>query len=326
MTTEPLLGIVIIARNEERHIAACVERTLAAARRFSRTQVILVDSDSTDETVAIASRYPITIYRYRSPVRTAAAGRRIGFEYIAARYVLFLDGDCCIEEKWLAHAMVLMEADRKAAVIHGALRESADGAVEECKSIHVSPEESGLGGNALYKSSALRMAGGFNPFIIAEEEGELFGRIQAAGYHAIRTPEVMVTHYTLPKDTMRRVIRRHLRGLSRGPGQVLRLSIRQGLFSYHARRFNRYLLALAYLAVGAVLTVVAAIRTDPSPLVCWLTTGLAAFVWLSFRRRGVRSAFYIAVDWGVVGMTMAQDFFVRPKCSEMFNPVVERMK
>ena len=324
--SEPMLGIVVITRNEARHIAASLDAALNASRQFPDTEIILVDSESTDATVAIAARYPISIYRYRGPIHTAAAGRRIGFERIAARYVLFVDGDCRVEASWLSNAISMMEADPQAAIAYGARQEVFEGVTSQFNSVGPSPEEYGLGGNALYRTEILRQVDSFNPYIVAEEEGELLARIQAAGYHAIRTSDVIFTHYTLPKDSIQGVIRRHLRGLSRGRGQVLRVSIRQGLFAYHARRFNRYLLMLAYLALGVVLAIVGAVRMDAAPPLLWVALGFAAFIWLWFRRRSARSALYIVMDWTLVGITMARDFLQSPGRPEMFKPLVERMK
>jgi len=58
-----LLSIVIITRNEARNVARCIESVLEAASLFQDTQVILVDSASTDETCDIAQGNPISVVR-----------------------------------------------------------------------------------------------------------------------------------------------------------------------------------------------------------------------------------------------------------------------
>lgn len=321
---EPLVGVVVISRNEERHIEACLRSVLDTLRDWPTTPVVLVDSNSTDDTVAIAQRFPITIYRYRAVVFTAAAGRRIGFERIRAKYVLFVDGDCCIEAPWLMRAIEAMESSPRAAVIYGARRDAFnEGPV---RSREPAPDDYGLGGNALYRAAVLREVDGFNPFIVAEEEGELLGRIQAAGYHAVRVPEVMLTHHTVPKDTVSGVLRRQRRGLGRGRGQVLRLAIEQGLFLYHAHRFNRYLLTLAYLAAGLASAVAGALLVQPWVPLLWLSLGVLAFAWLWFRRGSLRSASWIASDWLLVAAGIVGDFVRRPPRPERFDPLVERVR
>lgn len=318
------LGVVIIARNEERHIEACLSAVMEAVRPFPGTPVILVDSDSSDDTVKIAKPFPVTVYRYRAARLTAAAGRRIGFERVHARYVLFADGDCRIEANWLRLAVSLMQNAPQAAVVYGARREVFEGVAQEFKSAGPAPEDYDLGGNALYRADVLKMVGGFNPFIVAEEEGELLARIQAAGYGAVRTREVMITHHTLPKDSMREFWRRYRRA-SRGRGQVLRLAIRQGLLPYHARRFNRYLLTLAYLTIGAILGATGAMFMAPILPILWICLGVLAFVGLCIRRRSLRSAVLITADWTLTGTTILWDFLRPPVEPASFSAVVERL-
>ncbi|MDR0734463.1 MAG: glycosyltransferase family 2 protein [Elusimicrobiota bacterium] len=53
----PLLSLIIITKNEEAHIAACLESVRGLA-----DEIILVDSRSTDKTLEIASKYKAKIF------------------------------------------------------------------------------------------------------------------------------------------------------------------------------------------------------------------------------------------------------------------------
>lgn len=321
-----VLGVVVITRNEQRHIAACLNAVMDAVRPFRGSPVVLVDSDSTDATIATACRYPVTIYRYRGSVQTAAAGRRIGFERVAARYVLFVDGDCCIESKWVMEAVELLESSPTAAVVYGARREVYEDVTGQFVGFVQAAEEFSLGGNAMYRAKALKEVNGFNPFVVAEEERELFGRLQAAHYTAIKTHRLMITHHTAPKNTVYSFLRRHQRELSRGPGQVLRLSIGQGLFLFQARRFNRYLFMVAYLTCGVVTLIFAALAAKPELPLAWSAFGLLAFGWVCLRQRSLRAATYIVADWASVAVTLIKEFLKRPTPIEKFTPVIERIQ
>ena len=101
------LAVVVIARNEERHIGECITALMAALHAFPYTRVILVDSYSTDRTVEIARTFPIEIYRYQGPPFSAAAGRKVGFAYAQARHVLFVDGDCYLNRAGWRKACLL---------------------------------------------------------------------------------------------------------------------------------------------------------------------------------------------------------------------------
>ncbi len=319
------LAVVVITRNEARHIGACLEALTRALTDFPGTPVVVVDSNSSDETVDIARRYPVAIYRYKAVLYTAEAGRRIGFHQVCAPYVLFIDGDCYLEPNWLPDAVSMMQENSDIAIVHGQRHELFEAVLPGFESAGPAPEEYGLGGNALYRAKVLRDVGGFNPYIIAYEEQELLGRIQAAGYRAFATSDVMFTHYTVPKDTVRAFLTRCLRRYVIGPGQVLRVSRSQGLVTHYIRQFNRFLLTLIYLIAGVLLSLAGVLLARPALPLLWLSLGILAFVGLCWRRRSVRSAAYIVSHWLVVAVGLVIGFLKRPQSPQAFAPHIERV-
>ena len=318
----PTLAVVVIARNEEENIGACLEAALAAVRGYDSSEVVLVDSDSSDRTVEIAQRYPISILRYRTERPTAAAGRRIGFAHVRANYVQFIDGDCCIEPDFIALALQELTHHPDVGVVYGARRNITAGQnPESAQIVHGS-----LGGNALYCASALALVDSFNPYLISEEEGELLGRLQAAGFRAARIEHLMITHYTESLQTVEGYLQRHCRGLGLGGGQVLRLSIKQGSFWYHARRLNRYLMTLLSLLLGLTLAVASILAHTSVPIFLWLSAALVAFVLLWAKRRSLRSAVFIVADWIMVTWSMLKGFVPDPKLPATFAPALESLK
>jgi glycosyltransferase involved in cell wall biosynthesis len=315
------LAVVVIARNEEDHIAACIEAALAAVDGVDCPEIVLVDSDSSDRTVDIAARYPISILRYRAERPTAAAGRRIGFAHVRARHVLFLDGDCCVEPGFVREALAVLADRSDAAVVYGARRDVTPASGTDVPILHPS-----LGGNALYRAEALDRVGSFHPFIVGEEEGELLGRLKAAGYRAVRVESMMITHYTEAVQTIDGFMQRYRRGLRSGTGQVLRLSIGQGLFWYHARRLNRYLMTLGFLLLGAVLAVGGLAAGTALPALAWGIAGGAAFLLLWAKRRNLRNALYIVADWVTVALSIGRGFLRAPPSPASFAPSLERLK
>ena len=288
------LGVVVITRNEEEHIAKSLNALLQCVP--SSTPVILVDSSSEDKTTEIAQRYPITVVRYSAEVRTAAAGRTVGLQHLSStEFVLFLDGDCSLEAGWLDDAQKKMGESPQLALITGRRREVCNGV----------PRLGGLsfGGNALYREAALREAGGFNAYLAAEEEGELIGRLRKLGYATYITNNVMFTHYT-----EERLSGKAIRS-GKGPGKVLRLAIGQGLFQYHARRFNRYLITLGFLLIGFAVALLSAWTTVP--LALWLCLGASGALWLCYRQG--RQAPFILLDWCWTAIYMAGEFFSTPR-------------
>jgi CelD/BcsL family acetyltransferase involved in cellulose biosynthesis len=314
------LAVVVITRNESQQIAGCLESVLAATRDLPDTQVVVVDSDSTDDTVVIAGRYPVDVYRYRGPRMSAAAGRRIGLDQVAARYVFFIDGDCRVAPGWIASAIEILERDPTVGIVCGGRQNAYLGD----EGLDFKDVGCALGGTALYRRDVLVRAGGFNPFITGAEEQELLARILALGYHKVATPQLMAVHYTGMKESVDGLWRRQRSGMLGGPGEVLRASLSTGTFPYHAREFNRYLLTFAFIAVGVICAL--AEIWEPAFLLIWLAVGWIAGVALSVRRRSIREAMFIVADWVLVAMNGVVSFARVPRMPESFTFELERIE
>lgn len=87
MADQPLCSIVIRAFNEEEHIgrllAGIMEQTIVD------TEIIVVDSGSTDATVAIASRFPAKIIHIRPEDFTFGRSLNLGCSEAAGNYLVF---------------------------------------------------------------------------------------------------------------------------------------------------------------------------------------------------------------------------------------------
>jgi glycosyltransferase involved in cell wall biosynthesis len=320
----PRLAVVVITRDEAGHIAGTLESACRAVRPFPRTQIVVVDSDSTDDTVDVAARFPVEVFRYRNDVRTAAAGRAVGTGLVGADYILFVDGDSCIEPQWLVNAVECLDAEPRVGVVYGQRREIFEGvpADFDCRV----PDTPGLGGTALYRAGALRYAGGFHPFIAAEEEGELRQRIERLGFSVRELPELMFTHRTVPKDTWRGYAHRLRRSMFAGCGQVLRASLHDGTFGAQLRRLNRPVLVALYLFIGLLCLVDAVTYAAPWVPVVWAGVGAVIFALLWRRRRDFKGALYIVCDWTLSALGLVVGFCSPLRRRDEFSPVVERLR
>lgn len=97
MVKHPSVSIVIPAYNEEGQLALCLE---AIARQTVKPlEVIVVDNNSTDGTVAVASRYPfVTVLHERR--QGAAYARDCGFNAAQGEIIGRLDCDSIISPDW----------------------------------------------------------------------------------------------------------------------------------------------------------------------------------------------------------------------------------
>lgn len=81
------LAVVVLARNEERRLAACLQSARFAER------VIVIDSGSTDDTVAIARAHGAEVVDYPDWQGFGVQRSRSLAHCQGARYLLFLDAD-----------------------------------------------------------------------------------------------------------------------------------------------------------------------------------------------------------------------------------------
>lgn len=322
-SSEPLpneLAIVIITRNEAAHIAMCIESVLRATAAFpTKPDVVVVDSDSSDATTTIAVRYPVRVFRYQAAPTSAAAGRWIGTRLTNAPFVFFLDGDCQLSEGWLEVALAKLSADSTLGVICGTRYNIVNGVTDTANAT------AALGGSALYRRVALERSGGFNPFIIGGEEHELRVRLEAHGYRALSTRELMSLHHTMKKETPRGMWRRYRTGMQGGPGQVLRVALRDGLFLQQARYFDRYVGTAAYLLIG-ILTFLLAISVSALPAILWALVGVGAALMLVWRRRSAREAVFIVLDWVSVAIASIRSFARHPHRPDDFAYNLEEVR
>jgi len=275
----PNLAAVIIARNEEENVARCVEsvlrelRSARAANLIDSTEVLVVDSASTDRTVEIALRYPIRVLRLpKSSPLSAAAGRFTGFRNTSASLVFFLDGDEELVPGWLPKALELIRASDVGTVSghendetvgnivmvlkwREVLARASSGPKDEYPSDTADSFSSGLA-----KRQAIESVGGIQPFLKAAEDRDLGFRLRQAGWRILFTSDIMAKHRWSSlrpmtyMDYFRSVI-----VWSLGDGQLFRLrfqnkAVRDSVLRRYltVRHLFNCTIALALISLGAV--------------------------------------------------------------------------
>lgn len=199
---DEIISFIIISRNEEKRIRACIESVIKCSRGYKNSEIILVDSASTDKTVDISKCYPIKIIQLRPhwPL-SPAAGEYMGFLHSKGDYLCFMDGDMLLDAGWLKEALPYLKKDDVAGVAGNIINRFKD----DCSSLVARRmnrnyellsfgEVNSLGGPATFKRSVLEVVGCYHPFLRAGEEGELSYRIILKGYKLLRLPVSMVVH------------------------------------------------------------------------------------------------------------------------------------
>ncbi len=198
-----MIGCVVIGRNEAARLPATLASVTAAG-----LPMIYVDSGSTDDSVAIAQTVGAPVVNL-DPARpfTAARARNEGLDALTvahpdAAYVMFLDGDCCLDPKFPDRAVTALRADPDCAVIVGHLHEEQTApsiytrlsAIEWSSTTGEIRDFGNFGGIMLARISDIRSIGGFNAAMIAGEDSELGVRLSLAGKRVVKIDADMATH------------------------------------------------------------------------------------------------------------------------------------
>lgn len=98
-----LVSLVITTRNEEKHIANCLESIKAQTYPEAKIEIIVVDNKSTDRTKEIAMEYTDKVYN-KGPERSAQ--RNFGVHQARGKYILYLDADMILSPDVIKECVV----------------------------------------------------------------------------------------------------------------------------------------------------------------------------------------------------------------------------
>lgn len=259
------LTVIVIGKNESAHIETCLKSVMIAVREMPHTELIYVDSASTDDTVAKASRYPAAIYRLHPHWQiTSAAGRYIGYRKARGEFLLFIDGDTVVYKHWPAAAIRFLEAHAEAGGVGGILHEIF--LDENGRRVAFRKNRYGLrpgttqvntfGGTAMYRRSAMDTSGSFNPWVRATPELEAALRIRRQGYRLYRIFEPMAITYAPRRETVGEVLRRANANLY-AMGNTYRYCRREGTGSLYVKERMGFIIVYAtVLLVSAAAAIV----------------------------------------------------------------------
>lgn len=191
------LSVVVIGRNQGKHLHACFASIKACLKNYE-IEIIYVDTNSTDNSIAIAKAAGVESISITPPKPSAAIARNVGWKIAQYPIVFFLDGDTLLQPGFVEKALPLF-TNPSNAVVCGQRRErfpynSIYQEVLDQDWIHPTGEVDSCGGDAIIRRTVLEETNGFNGSLIAGEEPELCQRIRKAGYKVIRLNTLMTLH------------------------------------------------------------------------------------------------------------------------------------
>lgn len=116
-----MVSVIIPAYNSGRTIEACL--VSLAIQTPPPAEVLLVDDDSTDDTVAkartVAARTDLPLQVLRNGARNISRGRNLGLAAARGPVVAFVDSDATVEPGWTQALLDTFDADPEVAVVGG---------------------------------------------------------------------------------------------------------------------------------------------------------------------------------------------------------------
>ena len=292
------LSVVIIARNEAKNIARAIESVLRATKNRPQTEILLVDSASTDETVEIASRYPINIVRLDPTwFLSVAAGRYIGTLYSRGSLILHMDGDMELDPEWVDRSVTYALEHPEVAAVGGYWRNvyMKDGQIvgeeDQCRDPQGRVLEVELvGGASLHRRSAVQQVGGFQPFIKGEEDVILCVGLRHAGYKVVQLPYLMSRHYCMSEKTLAGNIRRLRSNLWLGYGQVPRYYLGTPLCWMYLSEQGQFVAHCAGIFISLATLLLTLFSGNIAFFGGWLLTVLAVILVFAIKKRSLSQA------------------------------------
>ena len=102
------ISIIIPAKNEEKYIGDCIAHLKKSLKSWGgKSEIILVDNGSTDDTTSIARKNNIKIYIEKDG--NIGQVRNIGANKAMYDVIGFIDADCLVDEKWASYCMKHMK-------------------------------------------------------------------------------------------------------------------------------------------------------------------------------------------------------------------------
>ncbi len=223
---KPTISVVLPVRNEGRFISSVLQEL--AEQDFPREdyEIIVVDGESTDDTVAVASKYRDRFDRFQiieNPKHLSAAARNLGYRAAIGEFILYVDGHCRIPSKRLLADMTAIFRQNDVDALcrpqpqtagpqtyfqqavslarTSALGHALDSTIYNDQERVVPAASSG----AMYRRDVFEKIGEFDEQFDACEDVEFNTRVDKAGLKAMISPKLTVEYAA--RTSLRRLFR-----------------------------------------------------------------------------------------------------------------------
>lgn len=218
----PTISVILPIRNEERFIEQTLRYLLSQDYPIDKLEIIVVDGESSDNTVGLVKRMAATDSRIRilnNPRRLSSAARALGASNATGEIITFIDGHTYIDNDQLLKSTALLMSEKQVSVLSrpqfldtpennfmqraisiarkNPLGHGLDSTIYLAEDAYVDPSSSG----ASYRREILDKVGNFDDRFDACEDVEFNYRVARAGYRSFTSKALAVYYY--PRESLR---------------------------------------------------------------------------------------------------------------------------
>jgi glycosyltransferase involved in cell wall biosynthesis len=195
------ISVIVPVHNGAATITTCIEALLAQTCPAERTEIIIVDNNSTDGTPGLVARYPVTLLHERE-IQTSYAARNRGILHARGEIIALTDADCVPRPDWLEKLIEPFSDSATGAVLGTVADHPPESLIEEFTVLvqpFSHPDRKGLKSlitaNVAIRRSALLALGLFNERLPTAGDVDFGWRLQLqTQWKMVDAAEAMVFH------------------------------------------------------------------------------------------------------------------------------------
>ena len=210
---EPLVSVIIPFYNSEDYLSETIDWVLASS--YPNIEIILVDDGSKDRSVEIAERFvnqyaQISLYKQKN--QGVSVARNLGISHALGTYIMPVDSDDMICEKYIEEAVKVMEANLNVKVVtsEGEFFGNKTGRrILPDFDINLLARKNILNVSSLFRKSDWERVGGYCPKLLGREDWDFWISILKDGGDVVKLP--IVGYKYRIRDNSKRIRTRNLK-------------------------------------------------------------------------------------------------------------------
>lgn len=178
MSTEPLVSIIVTTLNNTKTLGACLQSI--AAQTYGNFELVVVDNNSTDDTLEIARKYTPNVYT-KGPERSAQ--RNYAVDVSRGKYVFIVDSDMELTKNVVKSCVNCIEGDPNVKAVIIPEESFGTGFWAQCKRLERSfyVGQDAIEAARFFPKDLYQEVGGYDARIVGGEDWHLSDRIRARG-------------------------------------------------------------------------------------------------------------------------------------------------